>query len=636
MYVCDKEMLHGVQSEDDIWAECTRIILGLIGNPLLSAIKAIKLYYIEDSLAMEERSMTRRTKRVQYTNGTRERQRYNTLLSRLAFMQTTDSLPDTESVKRKRSFSDNIRDRKIQRLSTNLANDIAKCLSVTDHGEGTRPTTYSGDDVDMMNGNSIHQTSATTRRNSPCRFFRKIHRQPVSVRNGRRQERVAPADRNSFPIPTLRRISLSGSGRTYPPMDLEQWIALQAEKQHISVVEYKQRLYEKQKELHYHLSQLHTTDHSKTDTEQFRDIRRNLDIILRLADELSGDHSLSFAQIFPEWKLFEGHINKLAAYVQSIEDMRNMISQTVPRTEDLLFDIKRLQSILDAKSSLYGDNLVQNGLEWKALGMPVDEQLLAAIKGWFYNLCIGLLGELDIECSKLQSLLTGMDELASNPTSERVMQFILNGLEFISSTIVFIGLPSNKLNFGCRVLATIYGQWVSKTLENLNDMQIERTSLDYSFAAGRSNHADVKMTSATARSLRIDIRFMQAMEGMVRILGSLQSLQEISLKDNIREIGEDKDSFGTLQNFTSMLVELTVQAIAVIETSRSPHIASTSTTKSANIMTNPRMGFIYMQESLLSFAEKVVELSGREWIDSPRIQRLRAYLEDIEAEISLS
>lgn len=30
--------------------------------------------------------------------------------------------------------------------------------------------------------------------------------------------------------------------------------------------------------------------------------------------------------------------------------------------------------------------------------------------------------------------------------------------------------------------------------------------------------------------------------------------------------------------------------------------------------------YIYMEEALLSFADKVVELSGREWIDGSKVQ----------------
>lgn len=40
-----------------------------------------------------------------------------------------------------------------------------------------------------------------------------------------------------------------------------------------------------------------------------------------------------------------------------------------------------------------------------------------------------------------------------------------------------------------------------------------------------------------------------------------------------------------------------------------------------NIMSlSYQSSFIYMEESLLTFAEKIVELAGREWIDRPKLQ----------------
>jgi hypothetical protein len=80
-----------------------------------------------------------------------------------------------------------------------------------------------------------------------------------------------------------------------------------------------------------------------------------------------------------------------------MEDMNSSIHATIPRTSDLLEDIKGLQNILDTKLALYGDALTQNGLEWKAMGLPVDDRLLDATKQWLYNLCIGLMEALDSE-----------------------------------------------------------------------------------------------------------------------------------------------------------------------------------------------------------------------------------------------
>lgn len=100
--------------------------------------------------------------------------------------------------------------------------------------------------------------------------------------------------------------------------------------------------------------------------------------------------------------------------------MSYSINSTIPRSNDLLEDIKGLQALLDTKMTLYGDALIQNGLEWKAMGMPVDEHLLNATKDWLHKLCVGLLDALDTECKKVQSLASDMRELIDMPIGENV------------------------------------------------------------------------------------------------------------------------------------------------------------------------------------------------------------------------
>lgn len=96
------------------------------------------------------------------------------------------------------------------------------------------------------------------------------------------------------------------------------------------------------------------------------------------------------------------------------------INKIIPQSDDLLQDIKGLQSLLDAKMALYGDTLAQNGLEWKAMGMPVDEHLLNAAKNWLHHLCVGLLDALDSECKKVQSIVNSMQYLINLPMGEKV------------------------------------------------------------------------------------------------------------------------------------------------------------------------------------------------------------------------
>lgn len=305
--------------------------------------------------------------------------------------------------------------------------------------------------------------------------------------------------------------------------------------------------------------------------------------------------------------------------------MKQLVTESIPRTDDLLHDIRRLQSVLDAKTSLYGDNLTQNGLEWKAMGLPVDENLLVIVKGWFYNLCIGLLCELDTECSKVQSLVTDMRELLFNVEGEKLMESILCGLEFISGVISFIGLPSRKLIYGCQVLATIYGRYISEHLDQLHQTVVDKNPQE------KGVWMDVKMVPSTMRSARVDIRFMQHMESMTRTLSSLQTLHDgaaatvtsdqqgsgfsISTAPFEHATVPDLESVNVLENFTSMLVEVVVRAISVVETCK-----TTSALKSANVMAKPETSYVYMEESLVTFADKIVEASGRDRADGPRLQ----------------
>jgi hypothetical protein len=97
------------------------------------------------------------------------------------------------------------------------------------------------------------------------------------------------------------------------------------------------------------------------------------------------------------------------------------INNVIPQTDDLLQDIMGLQNTLDTKMILYGDALIQNGLQWKAMGMPVDDQLLTATKEWLHNLCTGLLDALNIECRNAQDMVNDMEDLLHSPIGEKVL-----------------------------------------------------------------------------------------------------------------------------------------------------------------------------------------------------------------------
>src|SRR4051794_19832112 len=85
--------------------------------------------------------------------------------------------------------------------------------------------------------------------------------------------------------------------------------------------------------------------------------------------------------------------------------MKALVSSTFHRSEDLASDLQRMQCMLDSKRSLYGDILVQNGLCWKVVGLPVQEDLIAATKEWLYGLCLGFLAEVNVELGRLPNFV---------------------------------------------------------------------------------------------------------------------------------------------------------------------------------------------------------------------------------------
>lgn len=549
-------MFNGLRSEQEAWTSCVKIILGLLEDSLLNgAVPNTKINFSEDSKDW-----------LRNSNGSTE-----TL--------STPESPNNYHTKRKRSFSDTAQDRKLQKLSSSLANDIARSLSVSME-----------DDVDM----TTHSFSDYSKH-------------------------LDEAD----PVPTLRRISMSGTSKPALVSSLQQWLEMQAQKHNLPLAEFKNIFNDKQKQLRKQLEQLQSL-HQSFDT-----LRENLSKVLRLADDLSGDHTLSFIEIFPEWVLYENRIKQLATYIQSVEDMSSSVNSVIPQTSNLLQDIKGLQNLLDSKMALYGDSLIQNGLEWRAMGLPVDDQLLNATKEWLHNLCVGLLDALDSECKKAQDLVEGMEDLIKLPIGENLMASILAGLEFIAETSTFIGFTSQKLIYDCRVLATIYGQWVSENLEHLDDKPTtENIPIITTTSYGPKKSS---LSIHTNSSKRMDIRFMQLMDNITRILASLYTLSELEMRN--RQILHISSSVLSVENLSAVLVELSVRAVGVLEKERASLTESVNTKVAGNIMTNPQTAFIYMGESLLSFVSKLVELANRESVDKGRIQALHSFLEELESSL---
>ncbi|KAI7864254.1 hypothetical protein BDF14DRAFT_1835905 [Spinellus fusiger] len=184
----------------------------------------------------------------------------------------------------------------MQRISSCLANDIARSLSFHDP---TLSSTPSAEESRLHKDQDMLHSSSTS---FHPRVYRKwTHSQLSHSMNGHSTpyQEISPTEEHSFsPLPTLRRISLSGALNLSSDMDLEKWLMMQAHQQHMSVSAYKALFQEKKQQLHTCLHTLHTLNihHPGLDiTDQYEEIKATLGRILNIADELSGDHLLSFA-----------------------------------------------------------------------------------------------------------------------------------------------------------------------------------------------------------------------------------------------------------------------------------------------------------------------------------------------------
>ncbi|CAO3617914.1 unnamed protein product [Cunninghamella echinulata] len=457
-----------------------------------------------------------------------------------------------------------------------------------------------------------------------------------TIKNHHQHHSIPPSSSSSPSL--LKTITTSTSSSSPSMKELDFILQQQANILGISAEEQKQRFEKQRNQFQQYMIQLQNLVNH--DHVTFDEIKSFLHTILVLAEEMMGSQTVLFMDIFPEWKLWEGFVQKLVTYIQCIDDMKQLITQKLQSSNDLAQDIKAIYQLLDTRKKLYGDTLIQNGLEWKAMGLPVDMELLHTVKLWFLYISSSLLDELDIACP-------------SNNTKDQelYMENVLVGLEVVASIIAFIGLSNKKVYMNSQILVTIYGQWISETLEQINELQIKHHTLVSSSTKNLTQHQsssnNYTNNSNGNKMGRMDLRLMELLEYMGRILDALQIIQDNDrhihgfnnnnndinnnnemMDDSIKEV----EDIGLLETITDMLVEINVRAIAVIETQRCLGEKGKGIT---NVMSlSYQSSFIYMEESLLTFAEKIVELAGREWIDRPKLQRLHAYLEKMEIELT--
>lgn len=196
------------------------------------------------------------------------------------------------------------------------------------------------------------------------------------------------------------------------------------------------------------------------------------------------------------------------------------------------------------------------------------------------------------------------------------MEAILEGLEFIGSSMAFTGLGSSKLITGCMAVGTAYGTYVANKLNALIEEQQPLLNTQRGMAM------DQGMKSR--RPMRVDIEFMRQIENMTRILAAIQLMQEIQNSSSDYFSSEeqvmsffDRDKVSTVEGLSSAIIDVAIRAASIIEIHQS---GRNNNQRPINIMIRPAHGLVYMEESLFRYTSKVMELAGREARDGSRIQ----------------
>ncbi|KAI8598647.1 hypothetical protein EDD21DRAFT_181393 [Dissophora ornata] len=119
----------------------------------------------------------------------------------------------------------------------------------------------------------------------------------------------------------------------------------------------------------------------------YNNIQSAVDAILASAQWLCGpEFEMGINRICPQWSAYESSIEQIVHYVQVIESMRETLSGRFRHPQDLSEDLTRSQEVIDYQRTLFGEALRNQGLEWRALGLPAMEDLIQSTQDWILNL----------------------------------------------------------------------------------------------------------------------------------------------------------------------------------------------------------------------------------------------------------
>ncbi|KAI1319078.1 hypothetical protein EDD11_004967 [Mortierella claussenii] len=295
-------------------------------------------------------------------------------------------------------------------------------------------------------------------------------------------------------------------------------------------------------------------------------IQQTVDIVLETARWLCGpDFEMAINRICPQWSAHEGSLEQIVHYVQVVESMRETLSGQFQHPHDLAEDLIRSQEVIDYQRTIFGETLRNNGLEWRALGLPAMEELIQKTQDWILNLAKMLTIKIRSEVNfALESALhhrstadpTGMemmDEEGDEPVLGRsvsdVMDLVLQGALFSGSSLELAGKSCPMLVTAWMELTSQYCTFaLAKRKEQLR--KASRTA-----ALSRHHGKTLNIVSTEAASPKqqqqqqqqphpkmgrgIFLKTMELFENVSRLLQCVMEMREEEEHDGAGQGGRD-------------------------------------------------------------------------------------------------
>jgi len=292
------------------------------------------------------------------------------------------------------------------------------------------------------------------------------------------------------------------------------------------------------------MQQSKSAQHSRSPEQEYSiytAIQTTVDTMLENSQWLCGpEFVMGINRMCPQWSMHEGSIEQIVHYVQVVESMRETLSGQFQHPQDLAEDLMRSQEVLDYQRTLFGETLRNNGLAWKALGLPAMEGLIQGTQEWVLNLAktltIKIRAEVNLALESVHhSKITGIMEEDEEPhvrhAVKDVMELVLQGALLSASCVELVGKQ-------CPMLLTAWMELTSQnctySLGKMNEL-IFRSATKSAALGAMATFGSIHLSNTlpsrhpstpTGKSRGVYVKTMEIYESMPRLLQCVSEMRE--------------------------------------------------------------------------------------------------------------